>query len=139
MIMKNRVLFSAILAFGGLLLPACSAADSDGEEGVESAQQAILIVPCGACTYAQSTKFLDGTINNDSDAAFPLTGMTLKLYDSSGSPLDTIGGLSPSTVYRGNSVSQTVSTQVTSGVDRAELRWMDANNAPVAQNITLTP
>jgi hypothetical protein len=138
-IMKNHVVLGVSLALVGLFVPACAGADRDGEEDTASVAQASNLPPCGACSYSVEARYLDGSIEGRSEQAWPLSGMSLTLYDASGATLATIAGLSPSACYGGESVAQAVSTTVTSGVARAELRWTDAHSITVGQLIPVNP
>ena len=92
--------------------------------------------PCPTCTYKSSIKKLDGTINAGyTDHPFPLKKMKLTLKNASNVVLDTITDLPPSTQIGGTSITQTVTTNVTTGVTKATLEWVADDSAIITQNI----
>lgn len=86
-------------------------------------------IPCPPCTYDISRQELTGTLDPDYSAhPFPFTGV-----------LDTIADLPPSFQYGSTVLDQVIDTDVTSGVAKAQLEWMDDDNNPVSQTITVVP
>ncbi|MEQ8277074.1 MAG: hypothetical protein RMA76_27255 [Deltaproteobacteria bacterium] len=97
-------------------------------------------VSCPPCTYDISRQELTGTLDPGYTAhPFPFTGMTLTLVDGSDNVLDTIADLPPSFQYGSTVLDQVIDTDVTSGVAKAQLEWMDDDNNPVSQTITVVP
>ena len=94
------------------------------------------IQPCSSCTYKPSIKKLDGLINSSYvDNPFPLKKMKLTLKNASNVVLDTITDLPPTTQSGGTSITQTVTTNVTTGVAKATLEWTADDSAIITQNI----
>jgi hypothetical protein len=92
--------------------------------------------PCPGCTYKPSIKKLDGTINSGyTDHPFPLKQMKLTLKNASNVVLDTITDLPPTTQVGNTSITQTVTTNVTTGVVKATLEWTADDSAIITQNI----
>lgn len=92
--------------------------------------------PCLACTYKPSIKKLDGTINGAYiDHPFPIKKMKLTLKGAGNVVLDTITDLPPTTQVGNTSITQTVTTNVTTGVIKATLEWTADDSAIITQNI----
>lgn len=117
-------------------LPAPPIARTQGEIIVPADSGPVLILPCGACTYATQSFTLDGELDPNSTVPYPISGMSLKLYDANNTLLATITNLNPSGGSGGTSLRQTLTTQV-SGVDRAKVFWTDAGGTQGNQSITV--
>jgi hypothetical protein len=97
-----------------------------------------LIVPCGACTYKVPLPYLNGVLNGDAQGVqWPISNIYLELHAPSGAVLATINTLNPSGGSGGTNISQTVSTSVTSGVDKVSFHWTEPNGAQKFHYITV--
>lgn len=94
--------------------------------------------PCGACTFDPTHKWLAGSLGDtDDQETFPVTELTLRLYDSSDNVLATIEDIRPDPGYVNDTVDQCVTTTVTTGVAAAKLRMRLANGNWEVRNLTL--
>lgn len=95
-------------------------------------------IPCPTCQYKASSQSLTGTIDEYAVCAFPFTDMTLVLKSTT-AVLDTVYDLTPQSQSESTVLDQTIDTDVSSGVVKAELQWQDADDKLVTQEIDVVP
>lgn len=84
-----------------------------------------LDVPCGACRYTVSTKYLEGVLDTEYDEhPYPLTQMTLTFLDSGGSPLGDPISIAPENGGSGQNMNQYVNTEITSGIAQVRFSYV---------------